>query len=85
MKALLDIPEDDVRWLDVRAKQEGTSRAALVRQAVSVYRAKSETSGIDAAFGLWKDRIDIGDGVEFQRKLRAEWDREWDTPLDDPE
>lgn len=83
MRALVDIPDEDIRWLDTRARQEGTSRAALVREAVSAYRIKSGTSGIDAAFGLWKDRTDIGDGVEFQRKLRAEWDREWDLSPDD--
>ena len=85
MRALVDLPEEDIRWLDVRAKQECTSRAALVREAVSEYRAKSSISGIEAAFGLWKDRTDIGDGVEFQRRLRAEWDREWDPPVDEAE
>jgi metal-responsive CopG/Arc/MetJ family transcriptional regulator len=29
---------------------------------------------LDAAFGLWKDHA--VDGVEYQRKLRAEWDRD---------
>ena len=82
MRALVDIPEDDVRWLDMRAQLEGTSRAALVREAVSRYRAKAGSSGIDAAFGIWKGRTDVGDGVEFQRKMRAEWDREWDAPSD---
>ena len=26
------------------------------------------------AKGAWKHRTDIGDGVEYQRKLRAEWE-----------
>ena len=30
---------------------------------------------LDAAFGMWKDRGI--DGVEYQRELRAEWERDW--------
>lgn len=83
MRTLVDLPDEDIRWLDVRAKARGTSRAALVREAVSDYRgsqAKEEPKGwLEAGFGLWKDRTDIGDGVEYQRAIRAEWDREWDV------
>ena len=86
MKALIDIPEDDIRWLDVRAKAQGTSRAALVREAVSDYRdtrAKAEANGwLQAGFGLWKGRPAQIDGVEYQRAIRAEWDREWDESVE---
>ena len=85
MRTLVDLPDDDVRWLDVRAKANGTSRAALVREAISTYRdtrsAEEPKGWLKAGFGLWKDRTDIGDGVEYQRALRAEWDREWDEPV----
>ncbi len=84
MRTLVDIPENDIQWLDCRAQEKGKSRAAMVREAVSAYRseadAKRETdkSWIDAAFGLWKDRTDVGDGLEVQRRMRAEWVRPWD-------
>ncbi|MEF5110962.1 ribbon-helix-helix protein, CopG family, partial [Escherichia coli] len=39
MRTLVDIPEDDIRWLDRLAIETGKSRAALVRDAIASYRA----------------------------------------------
>lgn len=82
MRTLIDLPEEDVRWLDARASREGRSRAALVRDAVSRYRAQipagENTNWIDNAFGIWKHRDDIGDAVEWQRRERASNTRPWD-------
>ena len=87
MRTLIDIPEADVAWLDGRAAEQGRSRAALVREAVSAYRAEvdtpKDTSWIDAAFGAWRDRTDIGDPVEWQRRERAGWTRPWDDDYED--
>lgn len=87
MRTLVDIPVVDVRWLDGRAAEKGTSRAALVREAISAYRAEAETpkdlSWIDAAFGAWKNRTDIGDSVEWQRRERAGWTRPWDDDYEE--
>lgn len=78
MRTLVDIPDDDIRWLDRKAAELGKSRTALVRDAVAAYRAEANASGIDLAFGLWKDRVDIGDAVEWQRRERAGSTRPWD-------
>ena len=85
MRTLVDIPEDDIRWLDGRAADQGRSRAAIVREAVSTYRAEAtattaaDNSWIDGpGFGYWKDRDDIGDGVAYQQAIRE--DR---TPYED--
>ena len=82
MRTLIDLPEDDIKWLDRKAAEEGKSRAALVREAVSTYRAKvkpvGDKSWLDQAFGIWKDRTDIGDAVEWQRRERAGSTRPWD-------
>ncbi|MDF0488785.1 ribbon-helix-helix protein, CopG family [Sphingomonas sp. H39-1-10] len=87
MRALVDIPEDDMKWLDSQAAELGKSRAALVREAVSSYRAevqsKQKKDWLDAAFGIWKDRTDIGDAVEWQRRERASWTRPWDDDYED--
>lgn len=83
MRTLVDIPEQDVSWLDERARKEGKSRAALVREAVSAYRADAKKSGLERGFGLWKDRTDIGDAVEWQRRERAGWTRPWDDDYED--
>lgn len=85
MRTLVDLPDDDVRWLDIRAKARGISRAALVREAISGFRSQTvdRKEGLRAGFGLWKDRPDKIDGVEYQRAIRAEWDREWDHQVAD--
>jgi hypothetical protein len=79
MRTLVDIPDEDIQWLDRKAAELGKSRAALVREAVTAYRAEAAPSGIDLAFGLWKDRTDIGDAVEWQRRERAGSTRAWDV------
>ena len=48
-------------------------RAALLREAVRDLIAKKRQAGMEAAFGLWKDRTDITDGLAYQEMLRAEW------------
>jgi hypothetical protein len=74
MRTLVDIPDDDITWLDERARAEGKSRTAVVREAVSAYRAESakpvDKSWIDRGAGYWKHRTDIGDGVDYQRAIR---------------
>jgi hypothetical protein len=83
MRTLVDIPEEDVRWLDQKAAELGKSRTALVREAVAAYRADAPKDWIDAAFGIWKDRTDIGDAVEWQRRERASWTRPWDDDYEE--
>ena len=77
-RILADLPDDDIRWMDRIAKDQGKSRAAVLREAVSAYRADGPQDWIDRGFGAWKDRDDIGDSVEWQRRERASWTRPWD-------
>ena len=71
MRFLADIPDTDVEWLDALATEQGVSRAELVRRAVASHRADVSGDAIDNAFGLWKGRDDIGDGLKYQRRLRG--------------
>lgn len=71
MRFLADIPEEDLQWLDAEAAGQGVSRAELVRRAVAAYRAEASADAIDRAFGIWKDRDEVGDGLKFQRRLRG--------------
>lgn len=81
MRTLVDIPEDDISWLDHRARAQGTSRAAIVREAVSAFRAEqtapADRSWIKKGAGYWVGRHDIADAVEYQRSIRE--DRDLDT------
>lgn len=86
-RILADIPEDHVDWLDQRAARLGKSRASVLREAVANYKAQAESpeglDWIDQGFGIWKDRTDIGDSVEWQRRERASWTRPWDDDYED--
>lgn len=78
-RTLVDIPDNLLGRVNALAKVQDISRAELVRRALEQYvettlQNHPEKDPRDAAFGLWKDRKI--DGVEYQRKLRAEWDRE---------
>jgi len=71
MRFLADIPDDDIQWLDAQAAEQGVSRAELIRRAVTAYRADVSGDAIDNAFGVWRGRSDIGDGLKYQRRLRG--------------
>jgi predicted transcriptional regulator len=82
-RILADLPEDDIKWLDRLAEEQGRSRAAVLRQAVSAFRADTARDGIERYFGIWKDREDIGDAVDWQRRERASATRPWDAGYED--
>lgn len=86
-RILADLPDDDIRWLDARAAEQGKSRASVLREAVSTYKAQSEPvhghGWIRRGAGIWKDRQDIDDAVTWQRRERAESARPWDYDYED--
>ena len=77
-RILADLPDDDIKWLDARAAEQGKSRASVLREAVHAYRAEAPLDWLEAGIGAWKDRDDIGDAVEWQRRERASSTRPWD-------
>lgn len=70
-RILADLPDEDIRWLDARAFQLGKSRASVLREAVSAYRAEAAHDWIGRGAGYWKDREDIADAVDYQRDDRV--------------
>lgn len=72
-RVLADLPDDDIRWLDARAAEQGKSRAAVLREAVAAYRADGSGDWIERGFGAWKDRVGLGDAVAWQRHERDTW------------
>jgi metal-responsive CopG/Arc/MetJ family transcriptional regulator len=73
MRTLVDIPDEDIAGLDELARRHGRSRAAEVREAVHSYlRRRSGKNWIEQGFGYWKDRDDIGDAVDYQRRIRED-------------
>lgn len=70
MRTLVEIPDDDIRWLDGEAAERGLSRTALVREAVSQLREGAQRKGIDPFCGMWRDRTDVGDGASYVQTIR---------------
>ncbi len=76
MRTLINLTDDQIAALGEIGREEKKSRAALVREGVEAiiadYRRRRHDAALDAVFGIWKGKVE--DGVEYQRRLRAEWD-----------
>ena len=73
MRTLIDLPEEDMNWLDEVARAEGRSRAAVVRDAVAAFRHRDRKAGMEKYFGLWERHGSSVDGLDYERTLRDEW------------
>ena len=86
-RILADLPDEDIKWLDARAAEQGKSRASVLREAVASYRAEApagdDLDWLDAGFGLWKRAGIPFDAAEYERKRRAEWTRYWDDDYEE--
>ena len=71
MRTLVDLGDAQIQELDNLSKQERTSRAALIRQAIADYLAARRGRQDRDAFGLWGERA--VDGLAYQEKARSEW------------
>lgn len=69
------LTEEEQLELNNLSKKKGTSKSALIREAVDEYLAKYSEERrqevIERVAGMWKDRDDLPDFEE----LRKEWDR----------
>lgn len=76
IRTVISLSEDDKRWLDAEAARRGVTMTELVRRAVgdlreSATKDKADFEALlDSVAGTWKH----GDGLEYQRKIRAEWE-----------
>ena len=43
-RILADLPDDEVKWLDAQATEQGKSRASVLRAVVRWYRQHCETN-----------------------------------------
>ena len=86
-RILADLPDDDIKWLDARAAEQGKSRASVLREAVSTYKAQEtpakDMDWLEKGFGLWARHGVEYDPHEYDRKRRAEWTRYWDDDYEE--
>lgn len=73
MRILADLPDEDIAWLDTFAAEQGKSRAAVIRDAVSAYRSKHR-DWLEQGFGLWTRYGQGADGAEYEAEIRKAWD-----------
>ena len=71
MRTLVDIPAQALEGLAEVARRRGQSRAGVIRQAIADFLLRQRGDAMEGAFGLWGDSA--GDGLDFQRRIRAEW------------
>lgn len=76
-RTIVNLSEDDKRWLDRQARERRVSMTSLVSEAVSQYRARENAadrpdlvSALKDTAGLWRQ----GDALVWQQRLRGEWD-----------
>ena len=72
-RIVIDLPDEDLRLLDVIKKVQKKPRTEIIRMAISNYLENDRTSETESAFGLWRQKN--GDGLVFQTALREEWTR----------
>ena len=73
MRTIIDLPDRNLDALDRLARRRQSSRAAVVRQAVDEFLARTMAEDVDQAFGIWRDRP--VNALAHQRRLRGEWHR----------
>ena len=76
LRTVVDIPPLERAWLDKKAKEQGISMAQALRQTVKAAREAEQKHAaflrlMDKVKGTWTH----GDGLAWQKKLRAEWPR----------
>ena len=78
-RTIISLTQEDKEWLAQRARAEHVPVTELVRRAIRLYRQRSPEVGgpsfeelTERTAGIWE----AGDGLAYQERLRAEWERE---------
>lgn len=73
-RTVVSIPDDDKRWLDERAAEEGVAMTEIVRRAIRRYREEKARTTFDELLEATRHTWKQGDGLEWQVSRRGEWD-----------
>jgi Mor family transcriptional regulator len=73
-RIIVSIPDEDKLWLEGYSKVHQISVAEAIRQGIGELkksqRQQTYQQLVERTGGIWKK----GDGLEYQRKMRAEWE-----------
>ena len=77
VRVTVRLDTEDQAWLHRKAKEERVSMAQLMRRAIRHYRKESERepSTIQQLLEKTKGLKKVGDGLAYQRRIRAEWEK----------
>ena len=70
-RIVIDLDPDQKAWLDRQATLRGVSTAELVGRAIRDYRSREE--GRPSFKDALERTAGSEDGLDYQRRLRAEW------------
>lgn len=77
VRTIISLDPEQKAWLDALARESGKSMTAIVREALAAYRTQQNRKRkpeleelLKQTSGSWKR----GDGLDWQRHLRGEWD-----------
>lgn len=73
-KTVIALEPEIKQWLDQKALKEGVPMTELVRRAVRLLQ-EQERSSFDLILQQTAGTWTAGDGLEYQNKIRSEWDR----------
>lgn len=78
VRTVISLDPEDKAWLDEAARREGVPMTEMIRRAVRRMREEEGKPSfkeiLERSRGTWKH----GDGLEYQVRIREEWDREWE-------
>ena len=73
-RMIVTLSDEDKRWLETYSRANRISIAEAIREGVGRLKSKEALntyrSLVQGTDSLWRK----GDGLEYQRKLRVEWD-----------
>ena len=73
-RTIITLPDEDKAWLEEYSRMQGISMAEGIRSALRLFREKKQRDTyralVEQTRGIWLH----GDGLDYQRKLRSEWD-----------
>ncbi|MCF8037294.1 MAG: hypothetical protein K9K62_10515 [Desulfobacteraceae bacterium] len=77
-RTIITLSESNKNWLEAYSRARGISMAEAIRKGISRLR-ENESRALyrelaEQTRGIWEK----GDGLAWQDKLRAEWDRDHD-------
>jgi hypothetical protein len=73
MRTIIELPQEQLTYLDAHCRRENLSRAEAIRRAIDAMLADRSKADAAGAFGLWRARG--GDAAADLERLRDDWAR----------